>query len=301
MMRPSCALYWVLPRLRPTARWPASDAYNREMKWFRALVTYLAGLSPSAILSSRCRAGTTGATFIGADEALRSAHFKLDSARLFLGEMSKDLMPPSAQSPLYAAIESTGAILSHPWQERFHPHLDAFLMATNAIPDIITWWCGLSNHPAMKKWLRTIGPSEKKRRADFQAKFRRHIKRFSKLPLRIARNVTVHSRGTPPVDVELMGRWGIRYRGGPTELLPASEIQDINAGSDPALQWAATEPALPLRPTWRDFHIRTKQGDEPLSSEVQRYLDEADKLLAEASNIFQQVHDSDPLTAPPDI
>jgi hypothetical protein len=208
---------------------------------------------------------------------------------------------PSAHSPLYAAIESIGAISSHPWQERFYPHLDAFLMATNAIPDIITSWCGFSNHPATKSWLRTIGNPERTRRTDFQKRFRRQSKRFSELPLRTARNLTVHSRGTPPVDIELMGRWGIRYRGGPTELLPASEVQSINAGSDPGFQWAATEPALPLKPRWGDFNLRTRQGDKPLVSEVQRYLEEAEKLLAEARNIFQQVHGSDPLTEPPDV
>ena len=263
--------------------------------------SYPASLSALAIFSSRKRGARCAATFVGPDEALRSAHFKLDAARLFLHEMSNDLMPASARSPMYAAIESTGAILSHPWQERFYPHLDAFLIATNAIPDIITSWCGSSNHPAMKSWLSTIGHSERKRRTDFQTRFKRHIKRFSKLPLRTARNLTVHSHGTPPVNVELMGRWGIRYRGGPTEPLPASEVHNVNASSDPTRLWEATQPPLPLKPKWRDFHLRTKHGDEPLLSEVQRYLEKAEKLLTEARNIFQQVHGNAPLTAPPDL
>jgi hypothetical protein len=275
------------------------DHYNKPMGCFRALLR--AVHSALAIFSSRKHGAPGAGTFLGADEALRSAHFKLDSARLFLREMSNDLTPPSSQSPLYAAIESTGVTVSHPWQERFYPHLDAFLMATNAIPDIITWWCGFSNHRAMKSWFNTIGHSEQKRRRDFQRKFKRHSKRFSKLPLRTARNLTVHSRGTPPVDIELMGRWGVRYRGGPIEHLPASEVQITNAGSDPALLWKATEPPLPLKPTWQDFNLRTRQGDKPLLSEVQRYLNEAEKLLAEARSIFRQVHGSDPLTAPPEF
>jgi hypothetical protein len=168
------------------------------MKWFRALLSSFAGISALAISSCRKRRSGHVATFIGADEALRSAHFKLDAARLFLKEMSDDLMPASARSPLYAAIESTGVVLSDPWQERFYPHLDAFLIATNTIPDIITSWCGSSNHPAMKNWLNNIGYSERKRRTDFQTRFKRHIKRFSKLPLRTARNLTVHSHRTHP-------------------------------------------------------------------------------------------------------
>ena len=170
------------------------------MKWFRALLTSLAGLSALAIFSGRKRGGGHK-TFIGSDEALRSARFKLDAARLFSKEMSDDLMPASGRSPLYAAIESTGVVLSDPWQERFYPHLDAFLIATNTIPDIITSWCGSSKHPAMKSWLNNIGRNERKRRTDFQTRFKRHIKRFSKLPLRTARNLTVHSHGTPPVNV----------------------------------------------------------------------------------------------------
>ena len=98
------------------------------MKWFRALLTSLAGLSALAIFSGRKRGGGHK-TFIGSDEALRSARFKLDAARLFSKEMSDDLMPASGRSPLYAAIESTGVVLSDPWQERFYPHLDAFLIA----------------------------------------------------------------------------------------------------------------------------------------------------------------------------
>src|SRR6266705_1665669 len=267
------------------------------MKWFRALLTSLAGLSALAIFSGRKRGGGHK-TFIGADETLRSARFKLDAARLFSKEMSDDLMPASGRSPLYAAIESTGVVLSDPWQERFYPHLDAFLIATNTIPDIITSWCGSSNHPAMKSWLNNIGRNERKRRTDFQTRFKRNIKRFSKLPLRTARNLTVHSHGTPPVNVELTGRWGIRYRGGPTEPLPASEAHDVNTSSDPTLLWEATQSPPPLKPTWRDFHLRTKYGDEPLFSEVQRYLEEAEKLLTEAQNIFQQVHGNAPSQHP---
>lgn len=99
----------------------------------------------------------------------------------------------------------------------------------------------------------------------------------------------------------MTGRWGIRYRGGPTEPLPASEAHDVNTSSDPTRLWEATQSPPPLKPTWRDFHLRTKHGDEPLFSEVQRYLEEAEKLLTEAQNIFQQVHGNAPLTAPPDL
>ena len=63
------------------------------MRGFRALLTSLAGFSAIAIFSSRKRGARCAATFIG----------------------------------------PTGAILSHPWQERFYPHLDAFLVAANAL------------------------------------------------------------------------------------------------------------------------------------------------------------------------
>ena len=62
-------------------------------------------------------------------------NFKLESAGFFFQEMSRDLIHPrhNPQSQLFFFfMVSTGAIVSHPWQDRFYYHLDAFLAATRS-------------------------------------------------------------------------------------------------------------------------------------------------------------------------
>jgi hypothetical protein len=229
-------------------------------------------------------------------------NFKLESAGFFSQEMSSDLIHPrhNAQSQLFEAIMvSTGAIVSHPWQDRFYYHLDAFLAATRSIPDIIQSCFG-KDPKVDKSWFSALDPDERKRREDFQSSFANYYLRFNKLPLSRARVVTLHRLGVPPVEVKIAGRWGIEYIGGPVARVPSAESMPVAAGRDPALLWAATQPPLPVQPGPDDFDLTLSSGAvKKLFPECGQYLQEARNLVEKAKEISQREHGGKKLTAPP--
>jgi hypothetical protein len=225
---------------------------------------------------------------------------KLSGAEFFLKQMGRDIVPPSLNSPHLAAIASTGVIVSHPWQERFYYHLDAFLAMARSVPEIIQCCFGVDR--LMRRWLARLTTSEVTRRRTFQKQFEPLSQTFAAKPLTRARNVTLHRTGVPPTEVHVVGRWD-SYSGGPLAAIPQSEILPIVAGNDPALQWAATEPAQPVQPTANDFWLLMPPGSSTskvqLFPECQAFLDAARTLISDAKKIAAAIHGSDPLTAPP--
>jgi len=236
-----------------------------------------------------------------ANDALTAARFKLASSQIFLQDMTADLFPKD-DSRMRAIYAATGVTRSNPWQEKFYAHLDAFLVALNSMPDIITSWCGYDQSGAMKTFFSSLSAPELNRRKQFNQAFAPFKEQFVKLELREFRNITVHRSGTPPVQVEVMGRFGIKYVGGPTEAIPTSESPHIVAGDDPALQFAAaTQLPVSIDPNWNDFHLVTKSGNLPMLPELKKYMSAAEQLIAEAGKIYQGVHKNDPITPPPAI
>jgi hypothetical protein len=239
-------------------------------------------------------------------DPLESAEFKLRSARILLREMGNDLAPRPLNSPMAAMMESTGAIVGTPWeQEKFWAHLDAFLVMVRSIPDVVVWWCGVDrmmNTKDTRSWYSTINSIERARRQNFQARFERHFAKFRKLPLSRARRFSVHVHGIPAANVRVIGRWGIFHKGGPTSNLPASEFKRIGARDDPALQWAATQPPIPLVPSPSDFRRVTTSGKrvgKPLLLECNEYLQQGEDLIRWARGILSRVYGSSTPTPPP--
>jgi hypothetical protein len=101
--------------------------------------------------------------------------------------------------------------------------------------------------------------SEQRRRKKFQDLFDPHSYAFTRLPLSGARNVTLHRTGVAPVEVHVIGRWG-SYTGNPLTQIPQSEMLPTTAGSDPALQWAATQPPQAVCPNASDFWLLVSAG-----------------------------------------
>jgi hypothetical protein len=236
-------------------------------------------------------------------DALWSAiEHKLAGAEFFFKEMSRDIVPPHVNSPHLAAIVSTGAILHNPWQEKFYHHLDAFLAMARSVPEIIRSSFGVDSDRRMRSWLASLGPAERTRRRNFQSQFDPLSHTFTSLPLSGARNITLHRTGVPPVAVNVIGRWGT-YSGGPLNPMPQSELHHVIAGTDPALQWAATEPPQPVQPQPADFTLLIPLGTStstvPLFPECQSFLGASKQLVTDARQIALAVHGSDHLTAPP--
>jgi hypothetical protein len=187
------------------------------------------------------------------------------------------------------------------WQAKFYYHLDAFLVATRAVPDIIQTCFGKDR--VMGAWLSTLDTNEKNRRRKFQQFFQPDYNNFRKLPLSLTRNVTVHRRGVPQAEVQVLGRYGV-YKGGPLASIPSAESRPIIAGNDPSLQWAATLPPQPVEPSANDFTFEIPQQNGPsqsipLFTGCPQYLKEAEQLKIQAYALCQQKHGGNTLTMPP--
>jgi hypothetical protein len=89
----------------------------------------------------------------------------------------------------------------------------------------------------------------------------------------------------------------VQHIGSPVRPVPIAESPPPrdNPDNDPALQWAATQPPLPVQPIWSGFTIDGK----PLFAECRDYLALAERLVEQARSISQRVHGSNNVTPPP--
>lgn len=225
--------------------------------------------------------------------------FKVGSAEFFLAEMGRVMAPP--RQPL-------GGAASHRWQPDLYYFLDAFLQATRSVPDVIQWNFGVDPHGVFKTWFNSLAGSEPQRRSTFQTAFLPLLCPFRTLPLTVARNISVHRMGTPPVEVRFSGRWGC-YSAGPAAVLPAAESSadsptPLLTQGDPAMEWAATLSPVPLVPSGGDFTFSVPQAAGPpltldLIPGCRDYLAEARRLVEQARQLVNAHHAGGPLTTPP--
>jgi hypothetical protein len=233
-----------------------------------------------------------------------SIQFKLGEADFFLGKMRQVLIPahnrPELRASYKALASSPGTIIVTNWQPQFYYNFDAFLAATRSIPNIIQTWCGWD----ARAWQGQRLPLEEKtRRKRFQEGFSPLYTQFSQHPLSRARNITIHRGGTPPIDVEVTGQWGIMHQGGPTQHIPLADIPPAVARRDPTLPTGPV-PLLPLEPTPEDFFLRDVRPDGSIQTPslfptCEDYLkNTAYGLVGEAEKLRIRVHGSEWLTPP---
>jgi hypothetical protein len=223
------------------------------------------------------------------DELWAGVHSKLEAAQSHFEGMGRSLEPPP-RTQTNVALEASGAILDTRWQETFYAELDAFLSATRSVAQVIKCCFGVDQgHPEMRAWFNTLRAEEQDRRRDFWRQFQATYNAFSDLPLSRARNTSEHRAGYPPVEVTISGMFGTRYVGSPTQRVPISETQPL----EPEHAWMATH--IPIRPRWSEFRI----GEEELFTACQRYIEDAQRLVAKARCISDQVHGTHDLTQPP--
>jgi hypothetical protein len=221
---------------------------------------------------------------------------KVQHAELFLDEMTRSLQPPE-RTPMTVAQQSAGAIIDTGWQRSFYGYLDAFLAMARSIPEIINYCFGEDRFKPMAARFKGMDQAEQMRRKAFSSQFEPDYKRFRQHPLSNARNISFHRTGYPfSVEVTIAGRFGLVHTGSPVKAVPIAESPRFgDPGDDPALQWAATQPPLPVQPMWPDFTIEGK----PLFAECRDYLTLAENLFVQARSISQRVHGSNSLTPPP--
>jgi hypothetical protein len=140
-----------------------------------------------------------------------SVNFKCEEAQFFFEEMRQDLTPESRPREF---VPPPGSVMEgNCWQPRFYYHLDAFLTATWSIPAIIQVRFGWDNYG--RHWLDGLPRDEQDRRHNFQQQFSSNASytAYNKHALTLARHITVHREGTPPVAVEVHPWQGGRHIG----------------------------------------------------------------------------------------
>ncbi|MGH9426729.1 MAG: hypothetical protein ACRD2L_10575 [Terriglobia bacterium] len=223
---------------------------------------------------------------------------KIENAGFFLDEMQRSLDRPRGRDA--ARAEAAGAVVDTQWQRAFYANLDAFLVMARSVPEVINCCFGKDTATKeMRDWFTTKLPqAEQYRRTDFFKRFESDYDNFRNLPLTKERNISFHRTGYPAVEVNIAGRFGVSYIGSPVKRLPSAESRPVSAGDDPddpAVQWAATLPPIPVYPAWNDFQIDGK----PLFPECRDYLEHARNLADQSRSICQQIHGGNTLTSPP--
>jgi hypothetical protein len=222
---------------------------------------------------------------------------KLQDAQLAFGEMTRSLQPPE-RTPIYAALQSTGAIVDTRWQEKFYAHLDSFLAKVRSVPEVIESCFGADRGSRlMRDWLGGLSLAEQTRRQTFSNEFRADREAFRQHGLTNERNVSEHRLGFPSVEGKVIGPFGDVHTASPVKPIPTAESRPLEAdiGKDPALMWAATQSPQAIQPRWDQFTI----GGKPLFAECRAYLTVAQQLADKARGISQRVHGTATLTAPP--
>jgi hypothetical protein len=231
--------------------------------------------------------------------------FKLGMANFYLDEMRRDLTPATTD-PEFSInqLRNTSPPMNR-WSPKFYYHLDAFLAATRSVDYIITTAFGVDSMLEKKGWIANLPKVEQDNRKNFKSKYAGKGDPFRKYFLTHIRNVSIHCSGTPSVEVAVLGQWGVYYRGGPTQSIPAfEEPQQLTAAdpNHPPRIW--TDPVKrAIEPGPDDFFFQEIMPDgrslnHPLFPSCADYLRSASELVDEAKILEKKEH-TQRVTLPP--
>jgi hypothetical protein len=226
------------------------------------------------------------------DELWAGVGLKIENAQFHLDAMSRVLQPQSPEQVRTYTIEGGmgGTVTFGNWHRPFYAHFDAFLSASRSVPEIIRCCFGVdTGAPIMKEWYEARTADERKRRSEFQEKFRLDYDAFRTLPLSTARNISEHRTGAAPVTVKVTGRFGVVHIGGPTKPIPTSEIRETPP------EFGFLSSPMAVQPMWTDFTI----DGAPLFKTCGDHLDRARSLADRARALAQEVHGESEITQPP--
>jgi hypothetical protein len=216
---------------------------------------------------------------------------KLEYARFHFGGMSGALRPPEPRRQI-AVQGSIDGDSFRDWHLKFYAHFDAFLSAARSVPEIIRCCFGKDTaNRLMRDWFDGLDPSERSRREEFGKRFTSNYKAFRNLPLGMARHISEHRTGVPPVTVTINGRFGLTYIGDPLTRVPTSEMRPVQ--EDDQFGWLARP--MTVHPMWQNFDT----DGRPLFETCETYLDSARSLIGGARKLAEVVHGDNPLSPPP--
>lgn len=221
------------------------------------------------------------------DELWAGADLKAQYARFHFTKMA-EVIQPWERTAINAARQSSGAILDTGWQISIYAYFDAFLSVARSIPEIIQCCFGVDYGGPMKEWFGNLPDQEQARRHEFKRQYKTHYETFRALPLGMARHISEHRQGYPPVTVTVNGRFGVTYTGGPAKGIPTIETPEISK------EFPWMNQSSELRPMWPNFAI----DGRPLFDECRNYLEAASTLINAARAISDAVHGTESLTPP---
>jgi hypothetical protein len=176
--------------------------------------------------------------------------------------------------------QSTGATTDARWQS-FYAHVDTFLTKARSVPEIIESCFGADRVLMQTEWFRQLPVDEQTRRKKFSRRFRRARDKFSRHYLTQERHASERRLGFPNVEGQVIGPFGDVHTASPVKRVPTAESRRVgNSDNDPALQWAATQPPLPVQPRLDQFTI----GGKLLFNRIDRVVERAQALGRDAKN-----------------
>ena len=230
--------------------------------------------------------------------------FKLGMAHFYLDEMRKDLIPAAVELGFSYNQQRRTSPPMNRWAPKFYYHLDAFLTATRSVDLVITPTFGI-DILLKKRWTDNLETLERTKRESFQDAYDLIAVPFRAHPLTHNRNVSIHRSGTPSVKVAILGRYGIHYSGGPTQILPTFEQPQQLTAADPnhPPPKYMNPMIIAIEPGPDDFVVQEampngSSRDHPLFTSCENYLQSACQLVEKAKSLAVQVH-THPLTPPP--
>lgn len=231
--------------------------------------------------------------------------FKLGMAHFYLDEMRKDLIPATVELGFSYNQQRRTSPPMNRWEPKFYYHLDAFLAATRSVDFVITATFGVDGKLEKNGWTAILSIPEQTNRKSFHNAYKCIAGTFRAHPLTHIRNVSIHRSGTPSVEVAILGRYGIHYSGGPTQILPAFERPQQLTAADPnhsPPNWR-NPMIIAIEPGPDDFVVQeampdSSSRDHPLFTSCENYLQSACQLAGKAKSLAVQMH-THPVTPPP--
>jgi len=224
-------------------------------------------------------------------------NFKFEEARFFLRKAGEVLVPARFRSPRPHPNYDTGVIC---WQPDFYFYLDAFIVSTHSIADLLNAFFGWDRF-----WDHNPPPfddTEVTNRKSFQKRFCRKYASFMKKPLSQVRHCVVHRTGAASVEAIAFTVCGQSFVGSPYAPIPSIAARELLPGSPVEVAASAWRPQ-PVEPSREDFKIEIRNGTAtkslPLFKECNEYLKAAVALIDKARELSLSIHCGVPLTLLP--
>jgi hypothetical protein len=109
---------------------------------------------------------------------------KIANAGFFLEEMARSFDRPGGRAAARAMAAGVNVEMPLQWERSFYARLDAFLVMTRSVPEVINCCFGKDTATReMRSWFVSLPAAEQTRRSEFLTQFESDYDNFRNLPL----------------------------------------------------------------------------------------------------------------------